>query len=134
MKIVIESIPHASQRYPTCGDWWVDEQGVMQIRVSSEMGDLSGFLVAIHEQIEAKLAMSRGVTVQEVDDFDKAYELAHRQGNTLDGERLDNSEPGDDPACPVFREHQFATGIEMLICSQFGVPWPAHADAVESLP
>ena len=38
MKIVIETIPHAQQRYPTCGDWYTDDSG-LHIKVSEEMGD-----------------------------------------------------------------------------------------------
>lgn len=134
MDIEIKSIPHASQRYPTCGDWWVDDRGVLQIRVSSEMGSDSCFLVAMHECIEAVIAMRRGVTVQQVDDFDIAYEKAHREGGTLGGERIDESEPGDDPSCPVFKEHGLATGIEAILCSEMGIPWAVHNDTVEGLP
>lgn len=134
MNITIAAIPHASQRYPTCGDWWVDDHGVMQIRVSEEMGPDSCFLVAIHECIEAVIAMRRGVTVKEVDEFDIAYEKAHRVGGTLDGERLDETEPGDDPACPVFKEHGVATGIERILCAEMGISWSQHDKAVEALP
>lgn len=134
MKIQIETIPHASQRYPTCGDWFVDGGGVVHIKVSEEMGEDSCFLVAIHEWIEFKLASKRGVTVKEVDDFDIAYEKAHREGGTLEGKRLDESEPGDDPTCPVFKEHGIATAIERLLCAELEIPWSVHDAAVESLP
>lgn len=134
MKIIIESIPHSQQRYPTCGDWYYDDDGTLRIKVSEEMGEDSGFLVALHELIECKTAMKRGITVQQVDDFDIAYEKAHRKGGTLDGERLDESEPGDDPACPVFVEHGVATGIESVCCALMGIPWSVHNANVEALP
>lgn len=145
MKIIIEDIPHAQQRYPTCGDWYVKEEAeltpngghrepVLHIKVSREMGPDSCFLVAIHELIECHLAMRRGVTVQQVDDFDTAYEKAHREGGTLEGKRLDESEPGDDPTCPVFKEHGLATGIEGILCAEMGIPWSVHQEAVEELP
>ncbi len=134
MNITIKSIPHASQRYPTCGDYWLDESGDMQIRVSEEMGPDSCFLVAMHECMEAVVAMRRGVTVKEVDDFDIAYEKAHRVGGTLEGDRIDESEPGDDPACPVFKEHGMATGIEAILCAEMGIPWSRHNAVVEALP
>lgn len=134
MKIVIESIPHASQRYPTCGDWFIDAEGTLQIKVSEEMGADSCFLVAVHEWIECYLAMRRGVTVQEVDDFDVAYEKAHREGGTIEGKRLDESEPGYDPKCPVFKEHGLATGIETILCAEMGIPWSVHNSTVEALP
>lgn len=98
------------------------------------MGTDSCFLVAVHEWIECHLAMRRGVTVQQVDDFDIAYEKAHRKGGTLEGERLDESEPGDDPKCPVFKEHGLATGIETILCAEMGIPWSVHNSTVEALP
>ncbi len=134
MKVTIESIPHSQQRYPTCGDWFVDESGTMQIKVSEEMGEDSCFLVALHELFEAKVAMKKGVTVKQVDDFDTAYEKAHREGGTLDGKRLDDTEPGDDPECPVFFEHGVATAIENIACVMMGIPWPEHAERVTALP
>lgn len=134
MKIIIETIPHAQQRYPTCGDWFTDPDGTLRIEVSEEMGDDSCFLVALHELVEAKLAMKAGITVQQVDDFDIAYEKAHRQGGTLEGERLDETEPGDDPTCPVFRQHLLATAIERLVCGEMDVDWNEHANRVEALP
>lgn len=134
MKIQIESIPHSIQRYPTCGDWFVDEAGTMQIKVSEEMGEDSCFLVALHELFEARVAMKNGVTVKQVDDFDIAYEKAHRMGGTLEGERLDESEPGDDPSCPVFVEHGLATAIEQIACVSMGIPWHEHNKRVEDLP
>jgi hypothetical protein len=135
MKIIIEPIQHENQRYPTCGDWYIDrESGDLIIRVSEEMGKDSCFLVAIHELVECYLAMRKGITVQQVDDFDIAYEKAHRAGGTIEGERLDTSEPGDDPTCPVFREHLLATIIERLLCGEMDIPWDTHADAVEALP
>lgn len=137
LKIEIESIPHSDQRYPTCGDWYFeDREGgrVLVIKVSEEMGEHSAFLVAVHELVEVWLATARGVTVQQVDDFDIAYEKAHREGGTLEGKRLDESEPGDDPTCPVFKEHGVATAIEALLCAELGIPWHVHDKAVEDLP
>ena len=134
MKIVIESIPHSHQRYPTCGDYWIDNDGTIQIRVSEEMGDDSGFLVAFHEQLELWMLRKRGVTIQQIDEFDIAYEKAHREGGTLEGKRLDESEPGDDLNAPYFREHAIATSIECLAAAALGVDWKDHDANVEKLP
>lgn len=133
MKIVIESIPHVKQRYPTCGDWYTDPDGTLNIKVSEEMGNDSCFLVSVHELVECYIAMRRGITVQQIDDFDMAYEKAHREGGTLEGKRLDDSEPGDDPTCPIFAEHGIATGIERILCAIMGITWNQHADNVDKL-
>lgn len=134
MNIIIKTIPHSEQRYPTCGDWFFDDDGKLNIKVSQEMGEDSCFLVAIHELVEVWLAQKRGVTVKEVDDFDIDYEKKHREGGILSGKRLDESEPGYDPSCPVFKEHGIATAIETLLCAEMGIPWPEHEKRVESLP
>lgn len=140
MRFIIESIPHSSQAYPTCGDWRGDPDGAVHIYVSKEMGKDSCFLVAIHELIEVYLLSKRGVTTKEVDAFDIKYEKAHREGGKLTGKRkkingkVDESEPGDDPKAPYFKEHQFATAVEQIVCTQLGISWEQHAKNVEKLP
>lgn len=34
MRILIETIPISEMRYPTCGDYWYDKEGVLQVRVA----------------------------------------------------------------------------------------------------
>lgn len=131
---MIESIPHAQQAYPTCGDWRLDADGTLRIRVSEEMGDDSCFLVALHEMFEWWLLHKKGVTVEQVDAYDIAYEKAHRKGGTLEGERLDESEPGDDPTAPYHTEHVLATMVELMAAHQAHVDWNEHNDRVEALP
>lgn len=130
MKIVIETIPHDQQRYPTCGDWWFDEDGTLQIRVSEMNSAPSEGAVAIHELVEVFLC-SRGLTmskdqrealVAEVDKFDKEYE-----GDLVD------EEPGDDPHAPYHKEHSIATSVERILCAFLGVSWGEHDGKVAAL-
>ena len=130
MKITIETIPHAKQRYPSCGDWYFDGDGTLQIKVSEEIGTKSAGLVAIHELCEVFLC-SEGLTlpkvaldalVDEVDKFDKEY-----TGNLVD------EEPGDDPMAPYNRQHSIATAVERILCADLGLPWKVHDDAVAAL-
>lgn len=139
-RFIIDPIPHKDQNYPSCGDWRGDPDGSIHIYVSQEMGDDSCFLVAVHELIEVYLLAKRGVTTKEVDRFDIAYEKAHREGGKLTGKRkkidgvVDESEPGDDPKAPYFKEHQFATAVEQLVCTQLGISWAQHDKNVNKLP
>lgn len=126
MKIVIETIPHASQPYPTCGDWRRDEDGTLRIKVSEEIGDDSAILVALHELVEVVLCEKRGITAEAVDKFDKAYEKTRPEG--------DDSEPGDSPDAPYQMEHFFATNIERLMAQQMGVDWMDHDRRILDLP
>jgi len=68
--------------------------------------------------IEAYLAIHAGVSPAAVDRFDKAYEAKRKRG--------DDSEPGDDPKAPYYRQHQIATGIERLLAVELGVDWSTY--------
>ena len=126
MKILIETIPHSSQRYPTCGDWKRNLDGVLVIRVSQEIGDKYALLVAVHELIEVALCEDRGITCEQVDTFDKSFELHRKPG--------DDSEPGDDSAAPYRHEHFFATSIERLLAAELNVDWGEYERKLNELP
>src|SRR5271170_1479712 len=115
IRIVIETIPHDKQRYETVGDWWIGSEGTIHIRVSDMKDWHKEAAVAVHELVEVLLCRDRGIAQVEVDDFDKAFEARREEGNT--------DEPGDDPQAPYQQEHCFATGIERLLCAEFGLDW-----------
>jgi hypothetical protein len=70
VKIVIETIEHSNQRIGDVGDWWFDENGDLQIRVS-KLGDWRyEFLLARHEMDEAMLCKFHGITTEQVDQGD----------------------------------------------------------------
>ena len=123
MRITINKIPHAKQRYPTCGDWEFFTEftpnDLLSISVSEEMGGDSCFLVAMHELIEVKLCMQHGVTQQQVDDFDMTFK--------------GDGEPGDDPAAPYHKEHLFATLMERKMAKAMGVNWDEHEARINAL-
>lgn len=120
MKIVIEAIPHAEQRYDTLGDWWFDPDGTLQIRVSNDqplpgegtMDEKEQFCIALHELVEVKLCEAQGVTQAQVDEFDFAHQ---EQCNEND------LEPGDLPDAPYRKQHRFAMLIEHLMARELGL-------------
>jgi|GEM_PF-2368109 len=123
--IVVEVIPHTSQRYNTVGDYWIDDNGVRQIRLS-DLGDpYYEKLVLIHELVEITLNQKAGVTDAMVDEFDFAFE-EDRAPN-------DESEPGDDPRAPYYEQHQFASKVEREMAEQLGVDWDAYGERVEEV-
>lgn len=125
-RIQIESIPHESQRYPTVGDYWDDENGVEQIRVS-EMGDWRyELLVAVHELIEKALTKHRGIAEEHISTFDINFENARAEGRAI-------GEPGDHPHAPYRNEHFFATNLERLLAAELDVDWFEYDRHVESL-
>ena len=124
MKIVIETIDHKDQRYPTTGDWIV-EHGDFFIRVSKMGNWRYEVLVGIHEAIEAVLCREAGIHAWEVDKFDMAFEEQRTSG--------DNSEPGDDFIAPYYMQHQVATGVERILAAALNVSWKDYEKANEAL-
>jgi hypothetical protein len=125
MKIQLRTIPHTKQKYETCGNYWVDQNGVRQIRVSDMGNEDYAFLVGLHEQIEQHLCLKRGITEESISAFDIAYEANRPEG--------DESEPGDHPDSPYRKEHFFATNIERMIALELGVDFAEYSKAVMSL-
>jgi hypothetical protein len=121
----METIPHSAQRYNTCGDWEINPDVSIEIRVSDMQNEDYAFLVAIHEAIEVWLCRKRGVTEDAVNAFDIAYEENRPEG--------DESEPGDHPDAPYRKEHFFATSIERLVAAELGVDWAEYDKTVMSL-
>lgn len=124
-EIRIKFIPHNRQNYPTVGDWRY-KKGVLFIYVSLMSDWRYEVCVAVHELVEVLLCKQRGITVAEVDAFDKAYEKKRKPG--------DDSEPGDHKDAPYRREHFFASNIEALLSAELGIDWEKYEEEINSLP
>lgn len=115
--IEINTIPQEKQRYNTIGDWYfvVDaitgETKKMVINVSDLANKDYEFAIALHELVEAYICVKRGITQKMVDEFDFNFK----------GE----GEPGEQPAAPYYKEHQFASIIEHMIINELGINWAA---------
>jgi hypothetical protein len=121
-KIEINIIPHNQQRYDTVGDYFFDENGTLQIKVS-EMKDLRYcHLVAVHELVEVLLTEQNGISEDSITKFDVDFE-ENRQPENID-------EPGDDPKAPYVNEHCIATSVERLMCALLGLKWKTYDKAV----
>lgn len=125
-QINIKTIPHSEQRYPTVGDYWIDEVDVLQIRVSDMGNARYEELVAVHELNEALLVLARGIPIELIDKFDMQYEASRSEWDTV-------SEPGDAAGAPYRIEHFFATNVERLLAREYSVDWKAYEDKVTSL-
>lgn len=119
MKIVIDTIPHRDQPYPTVGNWWFDGFGDLHINISKMGNDDSEFLVAIHEIIEAYLCKKSKIRQEDVDKWDL--------------EHLECKEPGNLPDCPYYYPHHAAEFAERLVAIELGVDWITHCARVEAL-
>lgn len=121
MRIVIESLPHGEQRYPTVGDWYRDatDYGALRISVSETTDPRDMLLVAIHELIEATLCEYRGISEQAVTDFDMA--------------NLESDDPGSLPDAPYHREHVLAECVERLMARELDRNWQGYEAALLAL-
>lgn len=119
LHIEIQTIPHKTQRYSTCGDYYQTAEG-KDIFMISECGNRKyEALIAIHEIIEKFLCESDGVTNEQIDQFDFNH--------------AGEGEPGDSKLSPYRRQHCIATGIERILCAQFGIDWVEYDKFLESL-
>ena len=121
--ILIETKPHKSILNNQVGDY--QDKGRYYIKVA-DLGDESmEFLVALHELCELMLIKKKGITIKQVEDFDKAFEAWRPEGNT--------DEAGDDPAC-VYKEcHFIATNIERQMAQHLGVDWKTYEEVINAL-
>ena len=150
MKILLETIPHYQQVYPTVGDWRVANAIVQQVDLqpakpaegelppiekvllirSSQLPDpRMELLVQIHELVEATLCEHAGVTQEQVDVFDKKFEADRALG--LHGE---TDESGDAHDAPYRMQHGIATSVERLMAALLGVDWNEYDAAINALP
>lgn len=126
LKIRISTIPHDTHRYPTVGDWFFNPANKsLEIKVSDMNNWRFEFLVALHELIEVMLCQDKGISQQQVDNFDIAYEKKRKAD--------DYSEPGDDLHAPYHKQHQIATLIEKFICAEMDIDWSVYEKIIDDL-
>jgi len=116
IEIHVKTIRPDQHRYPTHGDYFTDDRGVEQIRVS-DMGDHKLELcIAIHEIVESYLCKDAGIPEEAITAFDLKFEDELALG--LHGP---DDEPGDQPDCPYSEQHRKAMIVEHLIANFLGV-------------
>lgn len=118
MKVIIEVVPHITQRYNTIGDWQKFGD-TLSIKVS-DLGDWKKeMLVAIHELTETLLCMSDGVSEEEVDKFDIGHPELH--------------EPGDSVDAPYHEQHKIALEVETIVMNGLHVDQEEYENKMEDL-
>src|SRR5437660_1137933 len=125
MRIIIETIPHETQRYTTVGDWYYDDDGTLHIKISQLSDWRREMLVTVHELVEVLTCKNDGVSQEVVDKFDKEFESNRHPDN--------EDEPGDDPSAPYVKQHCLATGIERILAQQWGVNWKQYEEELNNL-
>lgn len=118
LKINIETVPQSQQRYATLGDYWLDDSGMHQIRISEMADERYEFLVMMHELAEYFLCQHRGILEPDIMAFDIAFEAMNADPM---------AEPGNHPQAPYHVEHRFAEDmIERPLAEALGVDWSEY--------
>lgn len=125
MNITIKVIPPNEHRSCVDGcDWYWDENGDLQVRISPMSDWRYEALLCIHETVEAIMCKHNGVSQQSVDDFDVQFDKDHPDEPDLGA--------GDDPKAPYKKEHTFATAIERIMAGAMDVDWKTYDDELGS--
>lgn len=120
MKNIIScSVSPESQRYPTCGDYWEDEHS-LQFRITKQPISKWEAAVFLHEFVEFMLSKDRGITEQEITDFDLKWETMNKRGLNRE------EEPGDEVEAPYHKEHEFAKKLEKMFADELGINWEEY--------
>ena len=99
--------PAQKMRYKTVGDWIYHIDGdelILDITVANTKNTDYDFLIILHEIVECYLCYKRGISDEEVTQFDKDHEK--------------NENPGNLTTAPYHNEHRVATIIEKLLARE----------------
>jgi hypothetical protein len=109
----------------TGADWWFDYWDDLQIRIARMHNPEYENTLAIHEYMEAMFCRLRGVTVKQVDEFDKVFEAEHADNHGLNS--------GDDKDCPYAEAHSLATAPERVYAALAKICWADYDKVVGDL-
>ena len=114
-------------RYDTCGDYFVNDDGLTELNIKSQTNQDYEFLITIHELIEEYLTRKRNIKEEDIMIFDLMFEQERRNGL-----HSEDDEPGYDIRSPYRREHIFSENIERLIAQELGVDWVQYNNEIIS--
>lgn len=116
--ITIKIIPKGLMRHGwDYGDYFMDEKGGLQIRVSEFENPDHAFRIIMHELAESwRFARKNGCDFSPIDKFD----IEHQE----------TDEPGRMKCSPYHKEHMQSEEIERLLCHQDGESWDIYYNSV----
>ena len=125
MNISIQVVAESDHRpCASGGDWFFDEDGDLQVRVSKMSNWRRETILALHEVCEAVLCKHNGVLQEQVDRYDAEY--MKRSPETF-------MNAGDSPQAPYAREHGFASSVERLMATEMDTNWSDYEHELESI-
>lgn len=132
MRTFLEIVPPQDMRYPSVADWrWDLAEKALLITIVDLVPEVYREALFQHEQYEARLCLLLGISQEEVDAYDRAYEAARDTYTAPCGcSTTRTSEPGDDIHCPYYGPHQDATVVEHLTISRLRENWTEYEDTL----
>lgn len=115
-KIIIETIESQDQRYPTCGDYW-EEEDAIHFRITKQEKEEYEILIFVHEFIEFMLTRDRGIHEGDITKYDIQWNKEFEEGHDK------SDEPGNEHDCIYKKEHRFAENIERALAHEMGIDW-----------
>ncbi len=97
--IIIKTVPKDEIRNDGVGDYKITKNGV-EILVAKQKDPDEEYGIAVHELHEVTAAMKAGVSLREIDKFDR--------------KNIKSDQPGDIPKAPYHKQHKSADKIEKL--------------------
>jgi hypothetical protein len=133
LRINIRTKPIWKMRYQDVGDYYwitspVKEENTLKIVVTEMENPDYEFLVALHELIESYLVLRKGITIEEIDEYDKRFEQEQKEGK-----RPKNAEAGEQKDCPYRKEHIFAKKIEKMVAKYLKVNFKEYEKFIDYL-
>lgn len=126
MNIFVKFIQFKDMRYPTVGDYFIDEQANVLLIYIARLGDWRyEACVLIHELVEIFIVKHQGIAFEKIDRFDINFEKRRKKGNV--------DEPGDDPRAPYRFAHGIASGVERVVAAVLGVSWKKYEATCDKL-
>lgn len=122
MNIHVRVIPRNQMRPEVDGaDWYFDQNRDLQVRICPMSDWRFEAALILHELSEALLCKHDGVSQNDVDAFDRAFDAAH----------ADDVEAGDDPQAPYRVQHGMATAIERIFMAHCRADWKAYDEELK---
>lgn len=130
MKIRLKRIDQRDQKYTTLGYWFFterDNKGVLVVEVSKMKDWRHELAVWGHELIEVAYCKLMGITTEECDKFDDAFEKRYESG-----EISPMVEGGDQKECPYYVGHRLGVAWEHFIIALTFAGWKRYVLACEA--
>lgn len=115
ISINMQIIPKSQMRpeyADSWGDYWVDEDGTLQIRAVLMPDVMFSHYILTHEHLEAIRCYRDGISLGSIEKWDSDHS--------------DHPDPGCLPDAPYHSQHQDSMLVEKVCCHQDGYAWEEY--------